>query len=60
MTRAKPQVLFAMGAALAVLCLIDGGTAASKEVRITASVGLIVAWIVCGFGLHWLGRAGPE
>ncbi len=60
MTRPKPQLVFAFGATLAVVCLIDGGTATSKDVRTSASVGLVVAWIVCGFGLHRLGREGPE
>ncbi len=55
-----PAVLFALGATLAVLCLLDLGVTASKAVRFSSSVGLIAAWVVCGLALHLLGREGPN
>ncbi len=54
----KPAALFALGATLAVLCLLDAGTTTSK--RFSSSVGLIAAWVVCSAALHLLGREGPE
>lgn len=60
MTKPKPEVLFMLGAVLAVLCLIDAGTTGSKSVRFSSSIGLLVAWAICILGLHWLGREGPE
>jgi hypothetical protein len=55
----KPAVLFGFGATGAVLCLLDVGTKASRVARPSTSIGLVVAWVVCGLALHLLGREGP-
>ena len=56
MKRLSPAVRFGIGATLAVLSLVDAGTTSSREVRLSASAGLVIAWVVCGLALHQLGR----